>query len=457
MLKNVAVILKKGIEMKRILFFVLVLFIILSFHVFADDGELPEITADYACVYNVESGSLLYNKSAETIVYPGSLVKIMTSVLALEYYQNNPTAEFTVTESALESLKGNNVKLKVGEVVSLYDLIAGVTIAGANDCALVLAEAIAGSVDSFVDMMNEKARALGAFNTSYDNPTGFHSPRMYTTLLDLAKICEWAYKNTEFMSLSSTLSYTMKPTNFSDKRVFNNSNLLLDPKHWLRHYKEGTSGMNVGMTQEAGYTLATVYNNDGQTNIVIIVGGKIDGWDYHYFNEASALIDYTSVSYEYKKLVSRDQPIYDMKVLYGKDTDHVLLATATESSALFPNDVDDSDFTSDYVIDFEECIAPVKKGTQMGSYNVYYKGELVSTVPLIAQGSVKRDFFLYLSGILSDFLNKEIVRATLRLVLALAILSGVISYIVHYYNRLRRLRLEREARIKKLNRAKRSI
>jgi D-alanyl-D-alanine carboxypeptidase len=162
----------------------------------------------------------------------------MTSVLALEYYERVGNIEVTVTESALEKLQGNNIKLKVGEKVSFYDLVVAVAVGGGNDAAFVLAETVAGSVDGFVEMMNNKAKELGADHTQFANPTGFHSPRMYSTLSDLALICEWANKNTEFMKISSMVSYTMSATDLSKAREFTNSNLLLDPKHWLRLYKE---------------------------------------------------------------------------------------------------------------------------------------------------------------------------------------------------------------------------
>lgn len=422
-----------------------------------DPDKEPVITADYVCVYNVESGEMLYSKGVNTVVYPGSLVKIMTAAIALDYYASSNVDEVTVTESALETLRGNNIKLKAGETVKFYDLVAAVAVGGANDAALVIAEVTAGSVDAFVEMMNEKAKSLGAVNTQFANPTGFHSPRMYTTLSDLALICSWANKNTEFMKLSSMVSYTMPATNMSKERVLTNANLFFDPKHWLRHYKEGVSGMNVGMTNEAGYTLAAVYNNDGQTNIVIMVGGKVDGWDYLYFNEAAALMDYTATSYEYKKLASRDEPVFDMKVLYGKDSDHVLLATKGEVTALLPEKALEEDITYSYTVNADEVTAPVKKGTEMGSYNVYYQGELVSAVPLVTMGNVRRDTFAYLSGQIKGFFKNEIVSSVIFLIFSVAVFTSVIAYMKHYKRKKQRLMQEREARRRRLNRARNTI
>jgi len=440
----------------------LIFTLIFSVTVFSDEPEADEedqitLPSDYACVYNVESGDMLFERGANTVIYPGSLVKIMTCALALENYNLPRDTVITVTETALEDVKGSNMKLKPGEQLTFYDLVASVAVGGANDAAYVLAETVAGTSDEFIKMMNEKAKSLGAVNTQFANPSGFHSPRMYTTLSDLALICTWANKNKEYMEISSLINYTVPKTDMSAERTLTNANLFLDPKHWLRHYKEGTSGMNAGMTNEAGYTLATVYNNDGQTNIVIIVGGKVDSWDYQYFKEAAKLLDDTAQSFEYRKIVSRNEPVFDMKVLYGTDADHVLLATESEVKALLPKDALDSDITWDFTVVSEECMAPVKKGTQMGSYNVYYKGELVSTVPLVAQGNIKRDGFSYLAGQIKSFFAHETVKSAIFLALSVIFLTVVITLIRYYYRRLAELERERELRRQKLSRARRTL
>lgn len=450
-------------HLKLILASLLAFVLVFSFTSFADETENAEeedeitLPSDYACVYNVESDEMLYERGADTIIYPGSLVKIMTAALALESYEYPHDSVITVTESALAEVKGNNIKLKPGEKLTFYDLVAAVSVGGANDAAYVLAEVIAGSSENFIGMMNEKAKSLGALNTQFANPTGYHSPRMYTTLSDLALICKWANKNKDFMEISSLISYTVPKTEMSAERTLTNANLFLDPRHWLRHYKEGVSGMNAGMTYEAGYTLAAAYNNDGQTNIVIIVGGKVDSWDYQYFKEASKLLDITATSFEYRKIVSRNEPVFDVKVLYGTDTDHVLLATETEVKALLPKDAAEEDIVCDYTIVSEECMAPVKKGTQMGSYNVYYKGELVSTVPLVTQGTIKRDNFSYLSGQIKAFFEHETVKSVILLVLSVIFMSVVIAFIRFYYKRLAELRREQEIRRQKLSRARRTL
>jgi len=135
----------------------------------------------------------------------------------------------------------------------------------------------------------------------------------------------------------------------------------------------------------------------------------------------------------------------------------VLLATESEVKALLPKDALDSDITWDFTVVSEECMAPVKKGTQMGSYNVYYKGELVSTVPLVAQGNIKRDGFSYLAGQIKSFFAHETVKSAIFLALSVIFLTVVITLIRYYYRRLAELERERELRRQKLSRARRTL
>lgn len=442
--------------MKKIVLF-LAFTLLFTFTALAESTEAPEISADFAGVYNVESGEMIYSKNSNTIIYPASLVKIMTSTLALEYYDKKSDFDVTVTETALTTLKGNDINLESGEKVSFYDLVAAITVGGANDAALVVAENVAGSVDAFVTMMNDKAKELGANNTHFDNPTGYHSPKMYTTIEDMAKICAWAYKNHDFMTLSSMTEYKIPATNTHKERTLTNSNLLLDPTHWLRHYLEGTKGMNAGSTAEAGYTLATVYDNDGQTNVVIIAGGKINGWDYYYFDDAKKLIEYTSVSYEYRDLVPRDKPVADIQVNFGKNSDHVLLTTESGITALLPEGVTDEEITTNYEITKKGFNAPVIKGERWGTLTAYYNGKAVGTVPLITQNNIKRDWFLYVTGIISDFFAHETVKGVIWLIISIAFLLLVLMSMMIYFRRQREIERRRHEKLAKINRARRTI
>ena len=215
--------------------------------------------------------------------------------------------------------------------------------------------------------------------------------------------------------------------------------------------------MNVGSTPEAGYTLATAFDNDGHTNIVIIVGGKAEGWDYYYFDDAKKLISYTSESYEYRDLVPRDKPIADLHIKYGKERDHILITTKNKITALLPEDALEEDITTSYNITNTNFIAPVKKGEEWGILTAYYKGEVVGTVPLITQNNIKRDWFLYISGHISNFFAHNTTKGAIYFILSILFLCGTIAVIVLYYRRQRELERRRQEKRRKLNKVRRTI
>ena len=213
--------------MKRLFILTLVLSAILCLTAFA---EAPEIDAKYGIVYNLEADKPLFEKDVDSIIYPASLTKIMTGLLACEYYDERGGVDFevTVSEAALENVEGNKIGLKAGETVSFYDLIVAVMVGSGNDAAYVIAETVGGSLDGFVAMMNERAATVGATHTTYSNPSGFHSSYMLTTLRDQALICAEASENNTLLKISSLVDYTMPETDLHKKREFTNQNLLFD-------------------------------------------------------------------------------------------------------------------------------------------------------------------------------------------------------------------------------------
>ena len=436
--------------MKRILCFALVLVFLMSLTAFAEDKAAPEIRAEYAAVYNTNNKKFLFEKDANTIIYPASFAKIMTGLLACEYYEEKGTDfDVIVSQTALESVVGNKIGLKAGESVSFYDLIAATLVGGGNDAAYVIAETVGGSVDEFVNMMNAKALQLGLEHTNYANPGGYHSPYMYTTLRDQALVCASAANNELFIEISSMVSYEMPPTDISKKRTFTNQNLLLDPNHWLRHYIKGASGLNVGMTEQAGWCLATVYNDNGAVNVVLISGGTVDSakYDFHYFDDAKTLIDFTKASHSYITLLESGRTFHEAYVSLGKDKDSVILETDGEIIALLPEDADiEHDVEITYSLSAENLEAPVKEGDVFGVASAFYKGELVGEVNLVANTSVKRSFSLFVFNRISGFFKNPVVSALISFLFSLAFAAAVLAFMYVMVTR-RKQQMQKHRRI----------
>lgn len=445
--------------MKKLIVLILALLCFLSVGVLAD-GEEFDVDAKHAAVYNLEQKKMLFEKEANTIIYPASLVKIMTGILACDYYEARGGKDFTVTVSAeaLLNVTGNKMGLQAGESVSFYDLICALLVGSANDAAYVIAQTVGGSVENFVSMMNDRAAKLGANNTCYANPSGYHSPYMYTTLFDQALICAHAAEKNLLLEISSLVSYEMSETDMSDKRRFVNQNLLFDKTHWLRHYTPNTQGLNVGMTNEAGWCLATVYDNDGLTNIILISGGTVEKFDYHYLNDAKALIEYTSDSYDFITLLDSNKAMCDVEVELGRDKDRLLLATSRDITVLLPDSIDkDADVKIEYNLSKETFRAPIEEGEVFGEVRAFYKDELVGSVELIATTDIEMSIPLYIIDKISSFFDIPLVKAIVRLILSLVFAFGCAAFIYVNVKRREHRQARRRALAKNVSHARKNI
>ena len=156
-------------------------------------------------LYNIENEQLLFEKDADQLIFPASMVKIMTAILAIEYLGDRWEQTVTVPKEAVEAARGNATKinLKADEEVTIGDLISSIIVGGANDSSCAAAILVSGSIEKFIMLMNQRAEELGAVNTHFTNCTGIHDDRMKTTLEDMALIALHAYHLTRFVDASS--------------------------------------------------------------------------------------------------------------------------------------------------------------------------------------------------------------------------------------------------------------
>lgn len=238
--------------------------------------EPPRLTAISALLVDVRTGSVLYELNPTKRSYPASLTKLMTALLIVE--RGNLDEVVSVPKEA--TLIGeSSANLKEGELVTLRQLLYLVLVRSANDACVAAAIHIAGSVDSFVKMMNERALELGAQDTHFCNPHGLHHKDHYTTALDLLRIAMAALSYGEIRRAVSTITFEMPPTNKSPARVFRNRNRLL----W--EY-EGADGVKTGYTIPAGRCLIATATRNGWQLMAIVLKSE------DAFKDAAALLDF---------------------------------------------------------------------------------------------------------------------------------------------------------------------
>lgn len=233
--------------------------------------------AGAAGTFNLTTDTITFSQNIYNKMFPASTTKIMTCYLALKY--GDLDSFVTVSKNAADQPSDASVcHVNEGDVVSLRDLLYGLMLASGNDAAIAIAEHISGSVDAFVELMNEEAIAMGASCTHFDNPHGMPSPEHYTSVYDLYVIFKNALQDEQFVKIINTSSYKATITNIKGsarERIWDNSNRFMTGR------TDKPQGFNVvggktGTTGEAGYCLVMLSTNSQQEDIISIVL-KADG------------------------------------------------------------------------------------------------------------------------------------------------------------------------------------
>ena len=260
----------------------------------------PDVKAEAYCVINRKDGSIVYSKNMDDRYYPASITKIMTALVTLEHCTDlDDTVVFN--SEVMDSISSNSSTLNpvaiLDEEMTVRDALFGLMLNSANECASALAVYTAGSIDAFVEMMNEKAQELGAVNTHYMNAHGLDDDNHYTTAHDMAIIFDAALKNDVFRYVDSTAIYTIPATNKYGDRNCTSTNQLING---ARPY-EGVYAGKTGHTAKAGRTLVTAAYRDGMDLICVIMKSDND----NFYSDTETLFDHA-----FLKVQGNEQEVY---------------------------------------------------------------------------------------------------------------------------------------------------
>lgn len=383
-------------------FMIMIIFIITSavpFYATEDKPQVepPELNrAMYAYLYSVDNNQVLYAKNTNDKIYPASFTKLMASIIALEHYGTNTSKKIAVTSEMLNDVSGNNIALKVDEVVTAENMLNAMIVGGSNDAAQVIAIDVAGSINGFVKLMNEKAQQIGTMQTVFTNPTGIHDDDMYTTMEDIAKIALYAYKLNRYTEISSQMVYDMPETNVSkSRRIVNRNNLVSTYLTW-QYYNPEAIGLNAGSTPKAGYCLATVVNHNGLTYLCIISGASSDDLYIYSYVEASKLLNWVYENWGYVTVLKTTTSITQLPVRLASKTDTIALHPSYEVELYLPSGVDIEKDVERVITVYEDILtAPVDSGLECGILALYYQGQLISEVPLITKNYIDKSYWMY--------------------------------------------------------------
>ena len=418
-----------------IMSFIAVFFSFLPLYVCADDEEQshepPEIThARAAYLYNFENDTVLFEYNPNERVYPASTVKIMTAIVAFEVFADNLDRSVTVTQAMLDEVSGNKIGFSAGEVVTVRQMLSCMLINSANDAAIILAHAAAGSTESFVSLMNDKAASLGAYDTYYTNPTGMHSDAMITTARDTAVIAKYAYSVPGLIDITSTPKYVMEATNLSDYRNIYNRNCMISNYYSLNYYYNGALGINAGATSQGGYSIAAVAEDaeNSLTYLAVVLGAdEEDGEIYSYVNAAN-LFDWAFFAYGYAKVLSSGKMICEIPVKLSSTLDYVTLVPSEDITVYLPTNVDfEKEIRYSYNTYEDSLDAPVESGQQAGTITVLWGDKILGSCSLITTSSITRSEFLYFLDRVKEFTESRFFRGTVVAVIVLSVLYAFIN------------------------------
>ena len=241
------------------------------------------LSAESAILIEADSGDVISEKNSHARLPMASTTKIMTAVVALEHV---PTGRQVKIPSAACGVEGSSVYLTPGETLTMEDLLYAMLLESANDAAAAIAIEVAGSVDAFADMMNEKAAELGLADTHFTNPHGLYDENHYTTAADLAMIAAYALKNETFSKIVSTYKHTIPLHDGEGVRVLINHNRLLK-------MSGDVIGVKTGFTKKSGRCLVSAAERNGVRVIAVTLNAPND-WNDHLAMLEEGLGSYSS-------------------------------------------------------------------------------------------------------------------------------------------------------------------
>jgi len=261
-----------------------------------DKGSLSSASA---IVMELSTGTVLYSKNIHKKHYPASITKIMTSLLTLENSSPSDVVTFTEAEAHGIETGSSSMYCVPGEKFTIEQVLYGIMLQSANEMCLVAADHVAGSVDKFVEMMNQRVAQLGLKDTHFMNPNGLHNDDHYTSAYDMACIAREAWKNPSFQKICGTRTYQVKSTNkrkaseILGGQLLNHHQMINGYETSSRYEKDYVIGGKTGYTSMAHSTLVTFAEKDGMQLVsVIMKGNSSKQGEPNEYTDTTRILDY---------------------------------------------------------------------------------------------------------------------------------------------------------------------
>jgi len=343
------------------------------------------------------TGEMIYGKNKDEKLEPASMTKMLTALIVAENLDLNTVVTI---DKETANTSGSTMGLKEGEKITVKSLLYGALLKSANDSAVALAKAVAGSVGNFAKMMNARAIELGAVNSNFVTPNGLPDKEHYSTAYDMALISRAAFSNAIIRKISGTTKYTMPATNMSAKRtvysgnklLYSSDKILIDGKERTLKY-DGVFAGKTGSLATDNCSMAVAYKKNNVEFYAVVIGDTYN----NRFADAIKVLDYGIKNVSLYEVFESGKDFGNIKVKGGAKT-KVAVASETAGYAYLPKEASKSLISTKVVFD-SNIAAPVKKSEVVGTVEIYLADEKEGEVNLIATKSVSKGWFTSSIGI----------------------------------------------------------
>ncbi len=367
----------------------LVLFFNISFVRAAETENSLNLTCGGAVLIEQNSGKVLYDHNMHEKLRPASVTKVMTLLLIMEALDSGKislTDKVPCTEDA-HKMGGSQIWLDTKEELTVDEMLKAMCVVSANDCTVAMADFLAGSQETFVNEMNEKAKELGMNDTTFKNCHGIDEDGHLTSAYDIALMSrELLTKHPEITKYTTIYMDTLR----DGKSQLVNTNKL------VRNY-EGCTGLKTGSTSQALFNLSASATRDGLSLIAVIMKGETSKVR---FSEASKLLNYGFSNYQYKSLAKAGENAGEYYI--NKGITNKANAVYKEDYGVLINKKENKNIENNIEI-YRNISAPVNIGQKVGEVNYYSEGEKIGTVDLVSKNEIDKYGF----GVITNSIYKN--------------------------------------------------
>lgn len=320
-------------------------------------------SAKSACVMNMSTGEIVFEKNAYEQLPMASTTKIMTAFTALKNSEADENVKISINA---QNQEGSSMYAKAGDCISMQDMLYGLMLNSGNDAAVAIAEHISGDIESFADLMNSEAAMLGADNTSFKNPNGLHNDGHFTTAADLALIARAAMQSEEFRNIVKTQSHTARSLVNPDK-VYD----LYNHNRLLKSY-DGAIGVKTGYTENAGRCLVSAAERGGMEFVVVTLNDRND-WNTH-----KELLDKAFSEHEARVLVRKGETVKELV------RDSGTYSLCAQEDFVFTSRTDKKENVEARMCLAKNLDGAINKGEKVGYIEFILNEEKIGTVSIVA-------------------------------------------------------------------------